>query len=536
MNNLFDTSPNNRYRKANPVYLEGETLLNRYKIISLFDKRRSVYKCVDLIDGNEVTLKVFSLDNPNIIDYWEEKITTISGLHHPNIIVIKKFLRSEATKECYLIAEYVKGDNLRNWIKSHEVYSQKEMNILFSFLQQLAQTLDFLHSRNIVHGDIKPENILITDSGSIKIIDFDFSCFSNDFEEASMPGTFQYMSPEHWLKFPLSYASDQYSFAVMIYELFSKRLPFDAESKDELKKLVITRTPSALQGPYKRCSSSLLRALNKDPQKRYEDCETLILKLNKDMQENKKLFKFVFYFVFIALFFILLSIFIYVKCDNNLFALPPKAEPLPEQIPPKVEPLPEQIPPKAEPLPAQIPPKAEPLPAQIPPKAEPLPEQIPPKAEKKLLFNSPLSILVETEREDNIFYEGENLTLSITANKDCYVLVYVVQSDGSQVVLFPNFYNSNNKIAANIPMKIPGSNKPGFRITVSPPWGKDDIFVLASTHPHDIFEKISKKAKACRRTFVQTKGLKITSFPENSVSNLKNETAEISIKIETRPR
>ena len=85
-------------------------------------------------------------------------------------------------------------------------------------------------------------------------------------------------------------------------------------------------------------------------------------------------------------------------------------------------------------------------------------------------------------------------------------------------------------------MKIPGSNKPGFRITVSPPWGKDDIFVLASTHPHDIFEKISKKAKACRRTFVQTKGLKITSFPENSVSNLKNETAEISIKIETRPR
>ena len=160
MNNSFDTSPNNRYRKANPVYLEGETLLNRYKIVSLFDKRRSVYKCVDLIDGNEVTLKVFSFDNPNIIDYWEEKITTISGLHHPNIIVIKKFLRREATKECYLIAEYVKGDNLRNWIKSHEVYSQKEMNILFSFLQQLAQTLDFLHSRNIVHGDIKPKQFV----------------------------------------------------------------------------------------------------------------------------------------------------------------------------------------------------------------------------------------------------------------------------------------------------------------------------------------------------------------------------------------
>ena len=148
--------------------------------------------------------------------------------------------------------------------------------------------------------------------------------------------------------------------------------------------------------------------------------------------------------------------------------------------------------------------------------------------------NNAFSIKVETDRADNVFYEGDTLTLNVKANKDCYIIVYVQQSDGSQVVLFPNFYNRNNKISADIPVEIPGSNKPGFRINITPPFGKDKIFVLASTQMNNMFSQVSGKAQGNKNGFWQTKGLQIVSDP------LKNETPAIAeftmvdIEIETR--
>ena len=523
MDDSFETAPNRRSRKIGAEYAKSEKILNRYEVLTRIGAggNGKIYQCIDSMDHSILTVKTFCLDSAQEFDYFQEKFQRLSSLLHPNLLLYKRFTRDEMSNECFMITEYVEGMTLRDWMKLHPDLPQKEPEKLFSLLWEIASALDYLHDRSQIHGDIKPENILISTDGHVKIIDLDHA----PSEGEPMTGTAQYMAPEQWLGDRLTGSADQYSLAAVVYELFTGNFPFSEFPAEELKRVVLTKRPTALSAPYEKLSECLLKALEKDAQNRYGSCTAFADELTEKFKQKRKTNKILYLSAATAAVLILAVILTIFLLTGSKKDIPVQPNPQPPPVPVQPNPQPETDSVLPKPLPE--------LPVSSPVQPIRLEQSVTPRL--TVPESRYLAVKATTGRTSRIFYEGEELALTVVANKDCYIIVYVKQSDGSQVVLFPNYCNSNNKLIANVPIRIPGSNRPGFKITVSPPWGKDKIYVLASTEAEDIFTKIAERARSSRRTFVQTKGLAIAPQQDEPQKSTVRETADFCIEIETRP-
>ncbi|AWP04937.1 putative death-associated protein kinase 2-like [Scophthalmus maximus] len=208
----------------------------------------------------------------------EREVEILQTLRHPNIVTLKDVFESRA--EVVLILELVSGAELFDFIAEKDNLLESEA---IEFMKQILEGLGFMHSKNIAHFDLKPENIMLSDKVSpnpnIKLIDFGLAhCFHQGEEYRSSSGTPQYIAPEVINSEPLSTASDMWSIGVITYILLSGLSPFQGETDEDTLKNVIAMKYEFFERYFSTTSSMakdfILKLLVKNPKDRMtaEEC------------------------------------------------------------------------------------------------------------------------------------------------------------------------------------------------------------------------------------------------------------------------
>jgi serine/threonine-protein kinase len=245
-----------------------------------------VYLANDRILGRQVALKVLSAryaHDAQFVERFRREASSAASLNHPNIVQI--YDRGEAEDTYYIAMEYLDGRSLKEIILK---YAPLSPDLLVSVSVQILEALRFAHRRDVIHRDIKPQNIIIDSEGRVKVTDFGIAragSASTMTEAGSIIGTAHYLSPEQAQGQPVEAASDLYSLGVVMYEMATGKLPFDGDNPVGIamqhahERPVAPRTitpdiPENLEGV-------ILRSLGKHPIERYLTAQAMLADLRK---------------------------------------------------------------------------------------------------------------------------------------------------------------------------------------------------------------------------------------------------------------
>ena len=257
---------------------------NRYRLSDRLGSggMAEVYLAHDNILDRKVALKVLSSrysEDEEFVERFRREAQNAAALSHPNIVSI--FDRGESEDGTYYIAmEYLPGGTLKDRILKRGALPARTAAAV---AQQIAEALQVAHGSNVIHRDIKPHNILITEGGDIKVTDFGIAraaSSSTMTRTGSILGTAHYLSPEQAMGEPVGPSSDIYSLGVVLYEMLTGELPYDAETpigiamKHVNGHLVepVEVDPSIPQG----INDVAMKMLARDPEDRYQDTTQLI--------------------------------------------------------------------------------------------------------------------------------------------------------------------------------------------------------------------------------------------------------------------
>jgi eukaryotic-like serine/threonine-protein kinase len=207
---------------------------NRYRLVRPLGSggMADVFLAHDNILDRDVALKVMSTryaSDEEFVERFKREAQSAAALSHPNIVSI--FDRGASEDGTYYIAmEYLPGGTLKDRIISRGALPARTAAAV---ALQIAQALRVAHERGVIHRDIKPHNILITDSGDVKVTDFGIAraaSSSTMTRTGSILGTAHYISPEQAMGEPVGPASDLYSLGVVLYEMLTGRVPFEVDT------------------------------------------------------------------------------------------------------------------------------------------------------------------------------------------------------------------------------------------------------------------------------------------------------------------
>jgi serine/threonine-protein kinase len=267
--------------------------IGRYRIVSELGRGAGgvVYLAEDPKIGRRVAIKTISLaatgaSGDTLRKRLQREARSAGSLAHHNIVTV--FELDDDGPITFVVMEFVEGSTLKHIMELNARMTPK--NIL-ALLRQVADALDFAHSRNVVHRDIKPANIMVTPEGEVKIADFGVAKMLGDgsmsmgLTQAGMAiGTPHYMSPEQVLGKPVTGQSDQFSLGVIVYELLAGKRPFEGDSLASIMYQIVNEEPQEESSATREVASSaipiLLRALAKDPLGRYPSCSKFIADLS----------------------------------------------------------------------------------------------------------------------------------------------------------------------------------------------------------------------------------------------------------------
>ena len=262
---------------------------NRYRLVKPLGSggMADVYLAHDNILERDVALKVMSTryaTDEEFVERFKREAQSAAALSHPNIVSI--FDRGESEDGTYYIAmEYLPGGTLKDRIMSKGALPARTAAAV---ALQIAEALQCAHERGVIHRDIKPHNILITESGDVKVTDFGIAraaSSSTMTRTGSILGTAHYISPEQAMGEPVGPASDLYSLGVVLYEMLTGELPYDAETPLGIAMKHVnghlqppkTVDPSISDG----INAITCRLLAKDPEDRYASDAELIEDLER---------------------------------------------------------------------------------------------------------------------------------------------------------------------------------------------------------------------------------------------------------------
>jgi serine/threonine protein kinase len=263
--------------------LTNQILGNRYRLIHQVGKggMALVFEAYDQMLERPVAIKLLRRDFVSDVKFRErfrQEAKSAANLSHPNIVTIHDF--GIDPKEVYIVMEFVSGIDLKTKLHEIDHFSVLEgLNLSI----QMCNGLGYAHRAGIVHCDVKPQNLILTSDNRIKIADFGIaralSSMDTSVQHDIVWGSPQYLAPELALGGLPTPASDVYSLGVVLYELFTGRLPFDADSIDELLQLqkfnepeppglIIPNFPIELE-------KVILKVLSKEPSNRYRTADQL---------------------------------------------------------------------------------------------------------------------------------------------------------------------------------------------------------------------------------------------------------------------
>ncbi len=204
----------------------GITINERYRIENLLGQggMGTVYRAHDSLLDRDVALKL--LTSLNLGSEGRSRLLseakTVAKLSHPNIVTV--FDAGEVDQQAYVVMEFIHGKTL----DETPIHGFKSV---VDITRQICTALQYAHDQDIVHRDLKPENVIIQPDGVLRLMDFGLavSTTSRMTENGLIMGTVAYMSPEQAFGYEVTPASDLYSLGVMLYELTTRQLPFEAE-------------------------------------------------------------------------------------------------------------------------------------------------------------------------------------------------------------------------------------------------------------------------------------------------------------------
>ncbi len=247
----------------------------------------TVYLAQDQRLDRPVALKVLPatiVENSFSVSRFRREARTASNIFHPNIAHVYEF--GEVEGRYFIVMEYVPGQTLRQIIDNGGV----DIDTAVDYAKQLAAALSAAHRSGTMHRDVKPENIIVSIDGLIKVLDFGLakavhSDLANYDSKVSIPGlimgTTSYMSPEQLRGTAIDESTDVWSLGIVLYEMVSGRRPFQGETQQDIKAAVLTEEPPALAESKelivsKHLSDIVAKCLRKDPAERYADGTELL--------------------------------------------------------------------------------------------------------------------------------------------------------------------------------------------------------------------------------------------------------------------
>ena len=261
----------------------GKILDGRYKILEPVGVggMAFVLKAEDLVMNRVVAIKILN-EQYNGEEEAEKRFINeskaVAMLSSPNIVSVYDVAIYPDIK--YIVMEYLDGITLRTYMDNKKVLPWKEACV---YTLQILRALEHAHGKNVIHRDIKPQNIMLMKNGCVKVTDFgiaktpDMSDASSD-EKAI--GTVYYISPEQASGQETTYASDLYSVGVLFYEMLTGQLPFTADSAVTIAMMQINDTAKDVEElnpsvPY-GVAQIVRKAMQKQPEKRFEDAHSML--------------------------------------------------------------------------------------------------------------------------------------------------------------------------------------------------------------------------------------------------------------------
>lgn len=247
-----------------------------------------VYLAEDPAIGRAVAIKTVNFDaisgsaeEKMLLDRLVKEARSAGSLSHPGIVTVYDIGQTETS--AYIVMEFVEGVTLLDRMREGNLNAGEVLD----WLEQAAQALDFAHSKGVLHRDVKPANIMLDGTGRVRIMDFGIARIAaqQTIKQTSVLGTPAYMSPEQISNKPISVSSDQFSLAVLAYEMLSGKKPFAADSISALLFSIVYQDPTAIEDLNPRLPHALSiafqKALAKDPAQRFPNCHQMVTALRK---------------------------------------------------------------------------------------------------------------------------------------------------------------------------------------------------------------------------------------------------------------
>ena len=266
----------------------GKRLDGRYEIHELIGVggMANVYRCNDTVDDREVAIKILKdeyLNNEEFIRRFKNESKAIAMLSHPNIVKVYDVSFGDMIQ--YIVMEYIDGVTLKEYIERQGIIEWKDVLHLTT---QILKALQHAHECGIVHRDIKPQNIMLLQDGTIKVTDFGIARFSDKATRTMTDqaiGSVHYIAPEQARGDVTDGKTDIYSVGVMLYEMLTGKLPFDGDSAVSVALMQLQSVPKRPREVNPGIPIGLeqitMKAMQKQPSDRYTSAAEMLSELER---------------------------------------------------------------------------------------------------------------------------------------------------------------------------------------------------------------------------------------------------------------